>query len=64
MMGTQNTVIHGPASRKPLSGTNKPTILIHCEKRKKERKKGEDVPRREVKAPERNSLVWARKLVF
>lgn len=38
MMGTQNTVIHGPASRKPLSGTNKPTILIHCEKRKKERK--------------------------
>ena len=52
-MGTQSRIIHGPARRKQ-------TILIYCEKRKKERKKYkvEDIPRREVKAPERNSIVW------
>ena len=60
MTGTQSRIIHGPASRKPVSGANKATILIHCEeKRKKERKKGreeegkgkgEDIPIRVVKA--------------
>lgn len=56
MTGTQSGIIHGPASRKPVSGANKATILIHCEeKRKKGREeggkgKGEDVPIRVVKA--------------
>ena len=42
MTGTQSRIIHGPASRKPVSGANKATILIHCEEkgRKKGRKEG------------------------
>lgn len=31
---------------------------MHCEKRKRKKWKREDVPRREVRAPERNSSVW------
>ena len=60
-MGTQSRVINGPASRKPVSGANNATILIHCEEkrkegRKKRRKEGrqkgrrEDLPRTAVKA--------------
>ena len=58
-MGTQNWIIHGPASGKPVSGANKATILIQYEeKRKRGRKereeggkgKGEDILIRVVKA--------------
>lgn len=57
--GTQNWIIHGPASGKPVSGANKATILIQYEeKRKRGRKgreeggkgKGEDILIRVVKA--------------
>ena len=40
-MGTQNRIIHGPASGKYVSGANKATIVTHCEgKRKQGREEG------------------------
>lgn len=42
-MGTQNRIIHGPASGKYVSGADKATIVTHCEgKRKQGRKQGRE----------------------
>ena len=46
-MGTQNRIIHGPASGRYVSGANKATIVTHCEeKRKQERKQGREEGRK------------------